>query len=165
MSEKKLSPKEQRFVDEYLVDLNAAHAAQRAGYSERTARQIGYELLGREPVAAAVQAGIKLRADRTLVRQDNVLRELAALSFYDAGELGAFEVSKPQDIARLPEMLRRCIVGWSWDRNGNFTLKLADKTPNLTLAMRHLGMVNDKLILERPKVRIRDLTGRKGTPK
>ncbi|MFA5753528.1 MAG: terminase small subunit, partial [Bacteroidales bacterium] len=41
----KLTPKQKRFVDEYLIDLNATQAAIRAGYSERTARIIGAENL------------------------------------------------------------------------------------------------------------------------
>ena len=50
----KLTPKQQRFIDEYLIDLNATQAAIRAGYSPRTARQIGQENLSKPVIAAAV---------------------------------------------------------------------------------------------------------------
>ena len=50
----KLTPKQQRFIDEYMIDLNATQAAMRAGYSSRTARQIGAENLLKPVVAAAI---------------------------------------------------------------------------------------------------------------
>lgn len=49
------------------------------------------------------------------------------------------------DIKRLPEATRRVIVGWGWDRNGNFTVKLADKSKALDQLARHLGLYNDKV--------------------
>lgn len=53
---KKLTPKQQRFVQEYLIDLNATQAAIRAGYSKKTAEQIGYENLRKPEIAAAIEA-------------------------------------------------------------------------------------------------------------
>ena len=47
MAKGKLTEKQKRFVQEYLVDLNATAAARRAGYSEKTADRIGPELLGK----------------------------------------------------------------------------------------------------------------------
>ncbi|SPU49854.1 terminase small subunit [Bordetella trematum] len=151
------------FVQEYLVDLNATAAAERAGYSKRSAKQIGYALLQlpliRERIAAAQQE----RIARTQITQDNVLQELSSMTLYDAGEIGRYQITKPEDVQKLPEHLRRCVVGWSWDKAGNFVLKLADKLGAATLAMRHLGMLNDKLTIQRPRVTRRDLTGRKDT--
>ncbi|CCQ72407.1 terminase small subunit [Magnetospira sp. QH-2] len=49
-----LSPKQQRFVEEYLLDLNATQAAVRAGYSERTARQIGSENLSKPDIQQGI---------------------------------------------------------------------------------------------------------------
>jgi phage terminase small subunit len=54
-------------------------------------------------------------------------------------------MSGPQDIPNLPEEVRRAIVGWGWDKAGNFTLKLADKNAALTNLGRHLGMFTDKV--------------------
>ncbi len=68
-----LNPKQQRFVAEYLVDLNATQAAIRAGYSKRTAQRIGSENLSKPLVAAAVAAGQVERAERTEITQDYVL--------------------------------------------------------------------------------------------
>lgn len=50
-----LTDKQQRFVDEYLIDLNATQAAIRAGYSEKTADSIGLQLLRKTQVAEAIE--------------------------------------------------------------------------------------------------------------
>lgn len=76
-----LTPKQQRFVDEYLVDLNATQAAIRAGYSEKTAHVIGAENLGKPEIAAAVASAQQKRSDRTGVKADQVLAELAVIGF------------------------------------------------------------------------------------
>lgn len=134
-----LTAKQERFVSEYLVDLNATQAAVRAGYSAATAYSAGERLLRHVEVQAAVTAAKAARAERTGVTQDRVVAELARMAFYDPAAL-AVEIKGPQDIPSLPEEVRRAIIGWSWDRNGNFTLKLSPKTPSLELLGRHLGL-------------------------
>lgn len=74
-----MNPKQSRFVDKYLVDLNATQAAIRAGYSAKTARQIGDENLSKPDIAAAVAAGMADRAQRTTITQDKVLANLEAV--------------------------------------------------------------------------------------
>ena len=74
-----LTPKQARFVDEYLIDLNATQAAVRAGYSAKTAKQIGSRLLTNVDIAAAVsnrQAQISERAGLTLESHLDTLNEL-----------------------------------------------------------------------------------------
>lgn len=68
-----LNPKQQRFVDEYLIDLNATQAATRAGYSPKTANEQGARLLAHASVAAEIQKKVKERAKRTEITQDYVL--------------------------------------------------------------------------------------------
>lgn len=58
----KLTPKQEMFVREYLVDLNATKAAERAGYSVKTANEQGSRLLANVSVASAVQAAMNKRA-------------------------------------------------------------------------------------------------------
>ena len=75
-----LTPKQQGFVDEYLVDLNATQAAIRTGYSEKTAYSQGQRLLKDVEIAAAVQTAMDKRAERTEITADFVLsgiREIA----------------------------------------------------------------------------------------
>src|SRR5690606_23753564 len=71
-----LTPKQQRFVEEYLVDLNATQAAIRAGYSAKTADVAGPRLLGNVRVAAAIAAGRAAPTERTAVSQDYVVTRL-----------------------------------------------------------------------------------------
>lgn len=66
------------------------------------------------------------------------------MAFYDPGEIAAADIRSPADVAKLPAELRRAIIGWSYDRGGNFTLKLAAKTPQLEMLGRHLKMFTDR---------------------
>ena len=76
-----LTNKQKRFVQEYLVDLNATQAAIRAGYSEKGASVRGSELLSNIKVAEAIQVAQQDRSKRTTITQDRVLNELALLGF------------------------------------------------------------------------------------
>jgi phage terminase small subunit len=71
-----LTPKQQAFVQEYLIDLNATQAAIRAGYSARTANEQASRLLANVKVAAAVAKAVEKRAERTQVDQDYVLNTI-----------------------------------------------------------------------------------------
>lgn len=67
------TPKRERFCEEYLVDLCAADAARRAGYSARSAKDSGYELMEMPEIRARIQALMDERAERTQVDADYVL--------------------------------------------------------------------------------------------
>lgn len=82
-----LEPRQQRFVDEYLIDLNATQAAIRAGYSEKTARYIGHENLTKPHIQAAVSKAQQERAERTGITADRALREAWNVAIADAREL------------------------------------------------------------------------------
>jgi hypothetical protein len=71
-----MTPRQKRFLDEYLVDLNATQAAVRAGYSARTANEQGARLLAKASVAEAVQSAQAARSERLQITQDDVLRGL-----------------------------------------------------------------------------------------
>lgn len=71
MADKGLTPKQSRFVEEYLVDLNATQAAIRAGYSEKTAQEQSSRLLSNVIISDAVAAAQKARPERTQVRRSN----------------------------------------------------------------------------------------------
>jgi len=80
---KPLTPKQERFVAEYLVDLNATQAAIRAGYSAKTAEQQGPRLLGNVVVAAAIGEAQARHLAAVDVSAQRVLKELAAIGFSD----------------------------------------------------------------------------------
>ena len=76
----KLTEKQKRFVQEYLVDLNATAAAKRAGYSEKSASRIAVELLNKTQVSAEIQKQQAKRQKRVEITQEKVLEELAAIA-------------------------------------------------------------------------------------
>lgn len=76
MAREGLTPKQARFVQEYLIDLNATQAAIRAGYSARTANEIGAENLAKPNIQAAIAAGKKKTAEKLELTQEMVLRGL-----------------------------------------------------------------------------------------
>lgn len=84
---KKLSDKQRRFCEEYMIDLNATRAAREAGYSEKTACKIGSENLSKPDIQAYIQ---QLRAEqkkRTEISADRVLQEFAAIAFTDVEDV------------------------------------------------------------------------------
>ena len=75
----KLTPKQQRFVEEYLIDLNATQAAIRAGYSRNSARQIGDENLSKPGIADAVAKAKRERSEATNIDAEWVLKQAVEL--------------------------------------------------------------------------------------
>lgn len=82
-----MTPKQKRFVNEYLIDLNATQAAIRAGYSTRNADKIGAQLLGKTRVAAAIRSMQDEISKRCKVDQERVVFETAQLAFSDVRKL------------------------------------------------------------------------------
>lgn len=78
--EKILTDKQKKFIEEYLVSLNATKAAIQAGYSQKTADRAGSKLLRDPLVAAEIQAAMKDREERTQITQDWVLKRLKDIS-------------------------------------------------------------------------------------
>lgn len=74
-----LSPKQARFVDEYLIDLNATKAAIRAGYSAKTAHAIGNENLRKPTIRDALKQAMDERKNRVQITADEVLSDLKEL--------------------------------------------------------------------------------------
>ena len=75
----KLTAKQQRFVEEYLVDLNATQAAIRAGYSKKTARQIAKENLTKPYIKAYIDQQLKKLEDERIAEAKEVLQYLTAV--------------------------------------------------------------------------------------
>lgn len=82
-----LTPKQARFVEEYLIDLNATQAAIRAGYAEKGASVEGARLLANAKIGEAVAAGLKARSERTQIDADWVLKRLADEADADVADL------------------------------------------------------------------------------
>ncbi|MBQ7345348.1 MAG: terminase small subunit [Oscillospiraceae bacterium] len=141
-----LSSRKRRFVEEYLVDLNATQAAVRAGYSAKSAEKHSYRLLKDPAVAEAVREAMGRRSARTEITQDMVIRELAAIAFAkvtdhtNVAEDGAVRVIPTEG---LTEAQRRAIAGIKVSRYG-VTVSNYDKVKALELLGKHLGMFGGK---------------------
>jgi phage terminase small subunit len=77
----KITPKQERFVEQYLIDLNATQAAIRAGYSRKTAKQQASRLLTNVDLAAAIAAGKERFAAKAELTAKRVLEELRRIAF------------------------------------------------------------------------------------
>ena len=133
-----LTPKQERFVREYLIDLNATQAAIRAGYSEKTAYSIGQENLTKPVIKAAVKAAQEQVAERLGITRTWVLTNLKTVA-------------------------ERCMQAAPvLDRSGNrvyvetatgdlapaFVFNPAGATRALELLGKHIGVLTDKVKLE-----------------
>lgn len=143
----KLTPKQERFVQEYLVDLNATAAAIRAGYSRKTANRIASENLSKPDIQSAIQEAMQKLQERTEITQDMVIQELAKLGFFDIRKLFDKD-GKPLDISKLDDDTAAALVGLDVqdvsDSDGNYVgfikkYKMADKIKALELLGKHLG--------------------------
>lgn len=144
---RELTHKQQRFVDEYLIDANATQAAIRAGYSKRTAYSIGQENLKKPEVALAIDAGRQARAERACVAADRVLLELARIAFFDVRKLFHSDGSPKRvdevDGDTIAALTSIEIIDCRGAETGNarvLRFRMADKLSALDKCMRHLGL-------------------------
>jgi len=143
----KLTPKQTRFVDEYLLDLNATQAAIRAGYSKKTARQVASENLSKPDIAKAIAKAKQERAERTMINSNRVLIELASLAFANMqnffdknGELLPIQEMEPDVAAGIQDLSSKAN-----DRGHTYSINLAWKLKCLELLGRHLGLFTNKV--------------------
>lgn len=147
-----LTPKQARFVEEFLVDLNATQAAVRAGYSAKTAKQSAHQLMLRDDVAEAVAAAQEARSKRTAVDADWVLKRLADAADADLADLYD-DAGNLRPVHEWPIAWRRGLVagieveelfeGRGEDREhiGRVRkVKIADRTKHLELIGKHVDV-------------------------
>ena len=145
-----MTDKQERFVEEYLIDLNATQAYIRAGYSPKSANTHAYRILAKPGIRAAIDEAIAERSRRTGINQDRVIRELAKVAFLDLTDVvdldsGAIrEDASREDTACIASVKVKTSTtkgGVSSER----VVKLCDKLKALELLGRHLGMFSDRL--------------------
>jgi phage terminase small subunit len=160
-----LKPRELRFVEEYLLDLNGAQAAIRAGYAKRSARSTASVLLRRPEVKDALTAAMEHRSQRTGITQDRVLTELEVpafsdISHYTIDEDGRVALAEgaPKNAMRAISKLKHKVTtkefGKSTVTEREVEIALWDKPFTLKLAGRHVGLFPDRL----------EVTGKNGKP-
>lgn len=142
----KLTAKQNRFVEEYLIDLNATQAAIRAGYSPATAKEIGCENLTKPNISDEIAKAMAERSKRTGINQDRVLTELAKIGFANITDVIDPETAKIKEDASEEDLA--CIQSikikpneWGTERE----VKMYDKKAALVDIGRHLGMFKDKV--------------------
>lgn len=145
----KLTAKQQRFCDEYLIDLNATQAAIRAGYSPKTAEQAASRLLTIVKVSDEIKREMAERSKRTGINQDRVVQELAKLAFVNIADVVDLDNATVRRSATDEDLA--CIQSVKMKPSEFGTereIKLYDKKASLELLGRHLGMFKDKLEVE-----------------
>ena len=96
-----MTGRQERFVREYLVDLCAARAARRAGYSVKNARSIGCRLLKREDVQREVAKAMDVEKQDAALRREQVIEELKAVAFAKASDSSGAELKVAQKLKAL----------------------------------------------------------------
>ena len=141
----KLTANRARFVDEYLIDLNATQAAVRAGYSQRSARMQGQRLLTNDDIQSAIAVAMHARAERTHVTQDRVLLELARLAFSDIRRAIRWNAAGIELVNRTelddetgPAIAEIAQIATA--HGVNVQVRMYDKLGALVTLGRHLGM-------------------------
>ncbi len=167
--------RQEKFCQEYIVDLNQTQAAIRAGYSTKTADVQASRLLTKVKIQARIQELMNKRARRTEITADKVLEEYAKLGFSDVtdylqvvtervlvghdketgepiSDISQFVLMKdtkdisPEKLAAISEVKQ--------NKDGSISFKLHDKRGALDSIARHLGMFVEK----------REITGKDGGP-
>jgi phage terminase small subunit len=164
---KPLPPRQMRFVEEYVKDLNGAAAAIRAGYSSHTARSIASEYLARPDIAEHVERAKATRLSRTHYEADSVLQEMATLAHSDVSHYALDDDGQvilapgaPPDAMKAIKKIKRKIKrfdardgkpGWT---EVDVEIELWDKPGPLKLMGRHVGIFPDRV----------EVTGKDGAP-
>lgn len=145
---RKLTPRQQKFVQEYLVDLNATQAAIRAGYSARRASELGWQLLQKPTVIEAIAVEQQARSARTGITADRTLQELALIGFSDLTDFVEWsgQTITLKNSADLDPIKRRAIAEISQTKDG-LKIKLHDKKGALDSLARHQGLFNDRMTM------------------
>ena len=165
LNEYGLTELQERFCQEYLVDLNATAALTRAGSkaNKDSIRVEASRLLIKSEVQERISQLMEEQSKRTQITADSVLKEIAALAFHniedycDWDEEGNLTIKPGKEIPRQLKAAIRSIKkiqkkipvkgGDSIEIN-RLELKLTGKEKNLEMLMRHLGLFNDKLNLQ-----------------
>lgn len=160
-----MTQKQKRFIEEYLIDLNATQAAIRAGYSPDTAQQTGSENLSKPVIRAQIDRAMAERSKRTGVNAERVIQELAKIAFVNAAEVidpktaTVKEDALPEDTAAIQSVKVKTFGEDGLERE----VKMADKLKALELLGKHLGMFKDRIELsgglDTEKSKLDDLIG------
>lgn len=145
-----LTPKQEAFCQQYIIDLNQTQAAIRAGYSEKTANQIACQLLTKLNIQARVNELKEKRSKRVEVDADWVLERLKQIAGADMSDVADWNASGVtfKDSAGLSEAAKASIQAIEESTNehgGSLKIKQHDKLKALEMLGRHLKLFTDKV--------------------
>ena len=153
---KKLTAKQEAFINEYLIDLNATQAAIRAGYSKKTANRIATENLSKPVLAAAIAQAKLKRAKRTQIDADWLLKRLSVEAEADIADLYD-ENNKLRPVRDWPLIWRQGLVSgvktqMVSDKISVVTIRVSDRVKRLELLGKHIsvGAFRDNIGLSNP---------------
>ncbi|MCI9190537.1 MAG: terminase small subunit [Lachnospiraceae bacterium] len=145
----KLTDKQRRFVDEYLIDLNGTQAAIRAGYSAKTANEQASRMLANVSIQQAVSEAMAERSKRTGVNQDRIVLELARIAFLKMTDVvdseGRIKENASEDDLACIESIKYKHSDTETGSSTEREVKTASKLKAMELLGKHLGMWNDRL--------------------
>lgn len=156
MGQKTLTAKQARFVEEYLVDLNASAAARRAGYSERVSGVIGFENLTKPEIQAAIEAAKRERSARTGITADRVIAEIAKIAFADPRKVmtwgpGGVELKDSETLTDADAAIVSEVSESISQSGSSIKVKLHSKLDALEKLAKHIGVYEsdkgDKVIV------------------
>lgn len=149
MAKRQLSEQRQRFVEEYLIDLNGTQAAIRAGYSVKTAQEQSSRLLSNVMVQEAISKAMAARSRRTGVNQDRVVLELAKLAFVKMTDVvdsnGRIREDATDDDLACIESIKYKESDNEFGGSVEREVKIGSKLKALELLGKHLGMWNERM--------------------
>ena len=149
-----LTPKQARFVTEYLTDLNATQAAIRCGYSEATAKSQGSRLLTNVDVAAAIAAKQEQRLEKLELTAERVLQELARVAFVDPrrlfnddGTLKPVSQLSADDAAAIAQLdvLKQNVTAGDGVMDTVHRIKFVEKIRALELLAKHFALLVERV--------------------
>ena len=156
-----LSYKQQRFIDEYMIDFNGTQAAIRAGYSPRTARHQAHQLVTDYRIQAELKARTAKLSEQASITVAEIVERLAAilratmrdyLRMTAKGELALdFSRATPQQMAAVQHLEIDRAAGEDADGAKKFRLRLYDKIAAADKLLRHLGAYRDRVELSGPE--------------
>lgn len=141
-----MTAKQQRFCEEYLIDLNATRAAIRAGYSPKSAKTNGPRLLENAGIRARVEAMMARLSRRTGVSAERVVRELARVAFASMPDVVDMRTATLRPEATEDD---RAAIASVRVKDGDMfaerEVRMCDKVRALELLGKHLGMFTDNV--------------------
>lgn len=147
MGEKKLTPKQQRFCDEYLIDMNATQAAIRAGYSEKTAGVIANENLKKPNVREYIDERMKEKEAELVADQNEVMRYLTAVMRREYKEHVVVTIAR-EESTYVPDeygTMRKQTVKEEVPEVVEIPARLSDSNKAAELLGRAYGIYSDKV--------------------